>query len=448
MTSLRLRIPRRLLDRVREDLARPHHVAYERVGFVACQLGTASKGELLALATDYLPVDEAHYLSDKAVGAKISGEAIRAAMQYVLDTGSGVLHVHAHGGLGIPSLSHTDRTELPRLVQSLRVVGPDAAHGILLLSNDRCTSWIWAPGTSEPVVPEAITVVGYPLQLIVPRFPGIDDTAERFSRQSFLGRGGQTAIARARIGIAGLGGGGSHITQQLAHLGSRHFRLFDADVVEDNNLNRLVGATAADAAAATPKVEVMRRVIKALAPEAEVRVHRGRWQECAELLRGCDIVLGCVDSFAERRELETACRRYLIPYVDIGMDVHKIGDESPRMAGQVILSMPGGPCMFCLGFLNDERLAQEASRYGAAGPRPQVVWANGVLASSAVGVAIDILTGWSRNADRLVYLSYDGNAGTIGPHVRLRYPSWPATCPHYPLSDVGDPIALLTRDTG
>jgi molybdopterin-synthase adenylyltransferase len=101
--------------------------------------------------------------------------------------------------------------------------------------------------------------------------------------------------------------------------------------------------------------------------------HQGRWQDRPDLLRGCDIVLGCVDSFAERRELEATCRRYLIPYVDIGMDVHQVDDEPPRMAGQVILSMPGAPCMFCLGFGNEERLAQEARKYGATGPRPQVV---------------------------------------------------------------------------
>lgn len=447
MSPVRLRIPRRLLDVVRTDLARPHAVAYERVGFLTCRLGTASDGELLVLATNYLPVDDTHYLCDKAVGAKINGDAIRAAMQHVLDTGDGLLHVHGHEGRGIPSLSPTDRRELPRLVQSLRIVGPDAAHGVLLLSNNQCTSWIWVPGAVEHAVPEAIMVVGYPANLVFPGLPAMDESAERFSRQSFLGRGGQTAIARARVGIVGLGGGGSHIAQHLAHLGTRHIRLLDADVVEDSNLNRLVGATAADAATATPKVEVMRRIMKALTPDAEVHIHHGRWQERPDLLRGCDIVFGCVDTFAERRELEIACRRYLIPYIDIGMDVHKVGDAPPRMAGQVILSMPGGPCMFCLGFLNDERSAQEASRYGAAGSRPQVVWANGVLASSAVGIAIDILTDWSGKVDRVVYLSYDGNGGTVEPHVRVRYPSWPATCPHHTSADVGDPVAPPTGGT-
>jgi hypothetical protein len=395
----------------------------------------------MVLGMAYLPVADDHYLTDKAVGARINGVAIRTAMQHALDTGDSLLHVHCHGGRGIPHLSRIDEAEIPRLVHSLQTVRPDAAHGILLLSDDQCTAWVWLPDALESVVPASITVIGYPMQLTHPDLPTLDDEAERFSRQSFLGRGGQTAIARARMGIVGLGGGGSHVTQQLAHLGGRHFRLFDGDVVENTNLNRMVGATANDAAAKIPKGKVMKRVIEGVSPEAEVQVYLGRWQEWPEVLRGCDIVFGCLDTFAERRELEIACRRYLIPYIDIGMDVHMVGDAPPRMAGQVILSMPGEPCMFCWGFLNDHRLAQEASKYGAAGSRPQVVWANGVLASSAVGVVVDLLTGWSEQGRRFVYQSYDGNAGLVEPHVRLQYPSWSGVCPHYPVADVGDPVA-------
>src|SRR3546814_6129740 len=37
------------------------------------------------------------------------------------------------------------------------------------------------------------------------------------------------------------------------------------------------------------------------------------------------------------------------------------------IGGQVILSSPGGPCLWCLGVLTDARLEQEAQKYGAAG---------------------------------------------------------------------------------
>jgi hypothetical protein len=264
-------------------------------------------------------------------------------------------------------------------------------------------------------------------------------TNERFSRQSFLGADGQAAIERAIIGIVGLGGGGGHIVQQCAHVGFLNYRLYDADGADESNLNRLVIATEDDAAAGTLKVELARQRILAIRSTANVELFPYRWQDNPEPLRGCDIVFGCVDSFAERRELEACCRRYLIPLIDIGMDLHQAGDEPPVMGGQVILSMPGGPCMFCLGFLTEEKLGREAQKYGAAGSRPQVVWPNGVLASTAVGIAVNLLSNWTRSKPRTIYLSYRGNDGTLIPHPRLEYLK-DAPCPHYPADQVGDPV--------
>jgi hypothetical protein len=261
---------------------------------------------------------------------------------------------------------------------------------------------------------------------------------ERFSRQGFLGEDAQRIFDETRVGILGLGGGGSHVVQQLAYIGFKYFVIFDPDVVKDVNLNRLVGATEVDARWEVAKVAVADRMVHAIRADAVVDGHKHRWQEIPLRLRGCDLVFGCLDGFAERREAEACCRRFLIPYIDIGLDVHEAEGEPPQMAGQIILSIPGEPCMTCLGFLTEKKLAREAAAYGAAGPRPQVVWANGVLASTAVGVAVELLTDWTRGC-RAVYLSYDSNTGVILPHPRLQYAKADG-CPHYPLNEVGEPI--------
>ena len=78
-------------------------------------------------------------------------------------------------------------------------------------------------------------------------------------------------------------------------------------------------------------------------------------------------------------------------------------------------------------------------RYGDAGPRPQVVWPNGTLASTAVGLAVDLLTDWTRSLRGSVYLMYDANAGTVRPHPRLTYHGG-APCPHFPPDQVGTPV--------
>ena len=128
----------------------------------------------------------------------------------------------------------------------------------------------------------------------------------------------------------------------------------------------------------------------------------------------------------------------MIPLIDIGMDVVTVAPEPPQMSGQVILSMPGYACMTCMGFLNERSLATEAARYGDAGSAPQVVWANGVLASTAVGIAVDLVTDWSKRLRAPVYLTYRGNTHSLIPHARTPYIDW-NRCEHFPLSEAGPP---------
>ncbi|HLP68328.1 MAG TPA: ThiF family adenylyltransferase [Rhizobium sp.] len=260
---------------------------------------------------------------------------------------------------------------------------------------------------------------------------------DAFSRQSFLGPSSQAYIERCVIGVAGLGGGGSHITQQLAHLGFLKYVLFDQDVIEDSNLNRLIGGTQLDVEEKRPKVDIAKRTILGVRPNADVLAVQDVWQNRPEALKGCDIVFGCVDGFDQRRQLEATTRRYLIPLIDIGMDVHMPDEGAPAMAGQVILSMPGCTCMACMGFLNAQNLKREAEAYGDAGPRPQVVWPNGILASVAVGLAVDLITNWSATLSGPIYHSFRGGAATIAPDPTLRFA--PDVCLHFPLEDSGDP---------
>jgi molybdopterin/thiamine biosynthesis adenylyltransferase len=260
----------------------------------------------------------------------------------------------------------------------------------------------------------------------------------RYQRQSFLGEGSQSLIQRPTIGIVGLGGGGSHIVQQASHLGFKKYVLYDPQTAEDTNLNRLVGATIRDVG--VEKLKIARRMIRGLQPDAKISSNLVRWQLNPEPLMVCDVIFGCADSFQDRDELETFCRRCLILYIDIGMDIHQVDGDPPRMAGQVILSAPGHACMKCLGFITPEKLAKEAQTYGAAGPRPQVIWPNGSLASSAVGLAVEALTGWTRKMRAPIYLSYDGNTGLITEHIRLQYA--PAICLHYSLANAGKPLMI------
>lgn len=437
-TMIQFRIPRQVEMQMRKDFARAHSFACERVGFIYTRVTrSVDNNTTLILGSEYNSVPDDDYIDDDTVGARINSRAIRRVMQRVLNTGEGAFHVHLHEHGGLPHLSHVDREELRPMMASIKNAAPQSAHGLLLLSHDASYAEVLVPHKSQFQRATTITTVGFPMNVVAVDEPGLHKE-ERFSRQSFLGNSATESIRNYRVGIVGLGGGGSHVAQQLAHLGFSKFSLFDSDIVEISNLNRLVGGTEKDARRATAKVEVAARLVKGVNPAAKLVKTNARWQESPDRLRECDLVFGCVDSFAERRDLEIATRRYLIPYLDIGLDVHQSGEEPPRMAGQVILSMPGELCMTCLGFLTEAKLAREAEQYGGAGPRPQVVWANGILASSAVGIAMDLLTDWTRSLRGPIYLSYDSNTCCVQPHKRLEYLAG-IKCPHFPFSQIGDP---------
>lgn len=257
------------------------------------------------------------------------------------------------------------------------------------------------------------------------------------NRQSFLGESLDDVLENSLIGIVGLGGGGSQIVQQLAHIGFKRFVLYDYDKTEDTNLNRLVGAARLDVELGLPKMMIAIRLIRGLQQDAFITRVNKRWQEESDYLKSCDIIFGCLDGYQNRSELEAFARRSLIPYIDIGMDVRKADDEPPRMSGQVIASIPGLPCMRCYGFLNESVLAEEAKAYGAAGVSPQVIWPNAVLASTAVGIAMNLLMNWTEKCEgQTLYYEYDGNKGTIKPHLKCEMP-W-KSCEHYKLEHIGD----------
>jgi hypothetical protein len=268
----------------------------------------------------------------------------------------------------------------------------------------------------------------------------------RLDRQSFLGPESDAVLGAATIGIVGLGGGGSHIAQQAAHLGIGGYVNADPDIIEDTNTNRLIGGTLADVDNKLPKVDIAQRLIRGLQPDARIVSAPADWHGSADDLKLCDVIVGAVDSFKEREQLERFARRHLIPYIDIGMDVHEIGTKAYLVSGQVILSMPGCPCLRCCGFITDARLEQEARRYGAGGSRPQVVWSNGVLASTAMGLLTQLLTPWFPNPPRFVYLDYDGNKGTVTRNPRMELLK-NRICPHHPADETGDPLFDIRRQT-
>lgn len=96
---------------------------------------------------------------------------------------------------------------------------------------------------------------------------------EQFSRTGLLiGEEGLNILQNARVAIFGIGGVGGYVAEALARSGVGAFDLIDNDTVALSNLNRQIIATMDTVD--QYKVDVMRKRILSINPQAEIRVHK------------------------------------------------------------------------------------------------------------------------------------------------------------------------------
>jgi len=193
----------------------------------------------------------------------------------------------------------------------------------------------------------------------------------------------------------GLGGIGSLVAEFLARLGVGSFVLIDPDALEPSNLSRVVGATIADAAHQTLKVDVARRVISDANPNATVEsiADDVAKQSVAATLRSVDYVFLAADSMRARLVFNALVHQYLIPGVQLGSKIRV--DERGHVVDVMSAIRPVRPgmgCLWCNHLVDPAMLAIEAKTdrerieqaYGVAEPNPSVIALNAVSAAHAV----------------------------------------------------------------
>ena len=248
--------------------------------------------------------------------------------------------------------------------------------------------------------------------------------SDRHSRQvPLLGRHAQAALEKATVVIVGLGGLGSFVALELAHLGVGHLVLIDPDKVDITNLNRLIGATEADLDQPKPKVKVYEALIRAVSPGTKVTpipapiLH----DDAVLAAKQGDLLLGCVDNHGARLVVNQLAVQYVIPLLDAGTGARlDDGKTLTHAGGQVQAVLPGLGCLVCRGFIDMRQAAFDLAPphvrqreihhgYGTQEPAPSVVFLNGVVASLQVAEAVKLLAGEPLGASdsKLAITRYD-----------------------------------------
>jgi molybdopterin/thiamine biosynthesis adenylyltransferase len=308
------------------------------------------------------------------------------------------------------------------LVPVLQARVPGRSHGAIVFGKTGFAGRIYRDETRLPEDISELRQIGRTInrevatesgRLSLSEFATFDRNVRAFGRQ------GQRQLSALRVGIVGLGGTGSIVAEQLAHLGVGEFVLIDPDEVEATNLNRLVGATFQDVGAA--KVHVLARYMKSLrSTELEVdAVQADVLREHAQTkLLSCDFVFCCTDTHGSRAALVQLAYQYLIPMIDMGVRIDAEDGVITAMAGRTQMLAPGLPCLQCQHLLDPEAVrrdfmteeARRADPYITSGneAQPSVISLNGTVASLSITMFLAAMVGVPSRARDLVYRIMEG----------------------------------------
>jgi molybdopterin-synthase adenylyltransferase len=435
MTTVDLVVPGDLMTAAEASLSR----LPEWAGYFLCGVGQRGSSSSL-LAREWHPVPDRHVLRGTGHGLSWSPDFDVEMLNRAQHEQLSCVVVHPHGGT-TPRLSGTDKTTAASLLPFLSTELPGRPHAFLVLGDAAAFGYVYVDGQEIGTLLK-LTVSSSTLYEWWPDpVSALQPASLRFDRLSrAFGSGAAARLQRARVGVVGAGGGGSHVVQQLAYLGVGELSVVDADLVDATSLGRLIGARPAASRrnpldrifrrglsdVGRPKVEVMKRLVAAISPTTNLTAVQEHFpsQAAVAALKNCDIIVACVDRLQVRDDLNRFAKRYLIPLLDIGLEIVPTARGQglvSAIAGRMTKVLADGPCLRCQGIVDEIKLERERSGQplGYAGsrqlPDPAVVTLNGVVASIAATEVLQLMTGFAGGTSPNCGWLYDGLSGEVTP---------------------------------
>ncbi len=397
------------------------HGAIIAAGIATSNRGTRLLARDLFLAragTDYVPGTRGYRALTARYVAEMSDYCAEQQLCY--------LSVHCHGGRDAVAFSPDDLASHQRGYPALLDITHGGPVGALVFAENAVAGDIWTPQGRCPL--QSLTVIGSRIRTLYPsppaRPPYADLIYDRHAR--LFGDLGQHILSQLKVGIIGLGGGGSLLSQWLAHLGVGHIVAVDYDWVTPTNLPRIVGATRWDAMTflanrqshflqwlgrklARSKVHVSRRVALRANPHIRYDAVVGSIldEPTAKLLADADFLYLASDSIQSRLVFNALVHQYLIPGIQVGVKV-PVERETGRVsdifaATRPILPAPGHGCLHCHALIPASRVTDEsltesqrrAQRYVESDevPEPSVITLNVLSTGQAANDLMMMFTG-------------------------------------------------------
>lgn len=343
---------------------------------------TASGTRLLARDV-FLAEDGKDFVPGTVGYRAFAPEFIVEKAGYCADQGLCYLTVHCHGGRDSVALSPTDLASHERGYPALLEITNGMPVGGLVFAENVVAGDIWTE--KGRFVLDHMTIVGRSIRNWYPRVTAdpirVDTIYDRQTR--IYGDVGQKILSNLKVGIIGLGGGGSLINEWCARLGVGEIVAIDFDKIEPTNVPRVVGSTHWDAKSflvkqknsllraigtflAKRKLHIAERVAKKANPSIKYRAIHGDIvdEHTAKALADMDFIFLCTDNMQSRLVFNAIVHQYLIPGIQVGVHIHVVDKKTGEIGDitantRLVSPHSGGGCLLCSGDISRAQLQEE-----------------------------------------------------------------------------------------
>jgi molybdopterin-synthase adenylyltransferase len=360
------------------------------------------EGSWRLIVYEIISIDPSEYLSRSSVSIELSPRVVAASYQRARSEKSSLVLIHTHPFDGVIEPSPRDLAGEAIMRPFLHQRMPTLPHVRLIIGMNGLHAALLEPSGKEVALD--VISVGRDVTSLFSSDKRENIAADIHDRQiRAFGTEGQQILSKLRVAIVGLGGTGSVVAQQLAHLGVGSLLLIDPDKLEKTNLNRVVGSRVEDVG--LDKVTVAERMIRSINSKIQIKSLNADIcdSEIARQLLDSDFFFCCTDSHGSRVVLTQIAYQYLVPGIDLGVIIRAENDIITHINGRVQMLAPGLACLICQNLLDPEQIRRdlmtEKSRLadpyivGGGVPQPAVISINSATASMATTMFLSAVTG-------------------------------------------------------
>lgn len=404
-----IRIPQNCWRTIENELSTPG-LQRERVVF-ALTSSAETGGRSLILVREVIVPPETGFIQTHSHGAKWTARYNLELLNRCLDGRYGLLIIHRHGGSQV-RMSRDDLDSAHQVLPRFQADVPQRAHASVVLGHSSADGLVWLPERTEPirdfefrVLDEHMTTLPLPVRNAA--------EAQLQAKQPLADAGISRKLLRAtRVSVVGLSGGGTQLATQLAALGFGELIAIEYQRLDLENRLSTDAWNWLDLAMRRKQLSTAKRRIWWINPRCRFTgvASRVPEQRAIDALKSSDIIVGCVNNLTARADILEIAGRYCIPYIDVGLTI-RTADNEPEPApivavsGHVFAYVPGGPCLWCCGYLTKGKIDAEIGGADRSylwnrgknrrGREALVSPFNGVLANQAACDVVQLVLGYA-----------------------------------------------------